>query len=318
MAGLLGRLTEHERVEALLSSYLDGRTSEAERALVEQHLKSCADCGRDLATLRTTVAAVREMPHIPAPRSFALPRSMAQQPRAVPRTYPLLRGATAIATLLFAVVLGVDLIAHGGRLPAAAPQMAAPAALPSTSIAMEGAATPAPASTPPRAAFVAPAPTGAAKQAAPTPAPPSAPQALSAAPALLTTPADAARAAQTTAPVEPPVEQPLPGVGLGGGGGVGGMGGGAQAPGGTVIPPAPAPATAAGEAATVHPTLTPAPAPTQIARALEPQPPSAPPRGAAYQVERPGITPLRVVEVAFAALAVVLGVAAWAARRRSR
>ena len=99
MARRLGRASEHERVEALLSTYLDGRTSKAERALVERHLKSCADCARNLATLSATVVAVEMMPHVRAPRSFALPRSMAKQPRSAPWLYPLLRTATAFASL---------------------------------------------------------------------------------------------------------------------------------------------------------------------------------------------------------------------------
>jgi len=311
MAGLWGQMSEHERVKGLLSPYLDGRVSKAERALVERHLTSCADCARDLATLRVTVAAVREMPRVRAPRSFALPRSTARQPRATPWAYPLLRGATAIATFLFAVVLGMDLFARSATLPTAAPQIAAPAALPPTLVAMQPAATIAPTSAPP-------VPTQQAETFAAT----SAPQALSAAPALATaTPSAAAKAAPpavATAPaaveaapqaaiVEPPAGQAIQDAGLGG------------AP-----PPAPSRA-AAGQVAltpaaqpTPIPALPGAPEPTQIARAPEPQPPAAPLREGAYPAQPPAVNPLRIAEGALAVLALALGVAAWIARRRSR
>ena len=319
MAGLWGQMSEHERVQELFSPYLDGRVSKAERALVERHLTSCADCARDLATLRMTVAAVREMPRVRAPRSFALPRSTARQPRAASWAFPLLRGATAVATFLFAVVLGVDLFARSATLPTAAPQMAAPAVLPPTLVAMQPAATIAPTS-------ALPVPTKQAEAFAAT----SAPQALSAAPVLATsTPAAAAKAAPpavATAPaaagaallptvVEPPTEQALRDSGLGGG---------SPPPPGA---PPPAPLRVATGQVTLTPTAQPAPMPTlapatheptQIARAPGPQPLAAPLRQGAYQVKPRTVNPLRVAEGALAVLALTLGVAAWIARRRSR
>ena len=316
MAGLWGQMSEHERVKGLLSPYLDRRVSKAERALVERHLTSCADCARDWVTLRVTVAAVRELPRVRAPRSFALPRSMARQPRATPWAYPLLRGATALATFLFAVVLGMDLFARNTMLPTAAPQMAAPAALPPTLVAMQPAATIAPTSAPP-------VPTQQAETFAAT----TAPQALSAAPALATaTPPAAAKAAPpavVTAPaaagaallptvVEPPTQQALQDAGLGGGG----------APPPAASPPAPMRGATLTLTPTVQPTSAPtlpaAPEPTQIARAPEPQPPAAPLREGAYQAQPPAVNPLRIAEGVLAVLALALGVAAWITRRRSR
>jgi anti-sigma factor RsiW len=312
------QMSEHERVKELLSPYLDGRVSKAERTLVERHLGSCADCARDLATLRVTITAVREMPRLRAPRSFALPRTMAKQPRAMSWTYPLLRAGTAIATLLFVVTVGMDLFARNTTLPTAAP-----AALPPTLIAMQPAATIAPTSAP---QIAAPAPTRQAETFAAT----SAPQALSAAPALVTaTPASVAKAAPpvvATAPaaaevaplstvVEPPTEQARQDAGLGGGG--------PPPPG--APPPAPLRA-ATGQVSltpTAQPTLMPTwapatPLPTQIARAPEPQPPAVSPRLGAYQARPPAVNPVRIAEGALAVLALALGVAAWIARRRTR
>jgi hypothetical protein len=340
MTGWLGRASEHERVEALLSAYLDGRTTQAERAFIEQHVQSCESCTRSLTTLRATVAAVRDMPHVRAPRSFALPRSMARQPRPIPWTYPLLRTATVIAILVFVITVGADLLTRSPALPAAVPQIAAPAALPPTSIAMESARALEPTSAPQRAALATPLPTFLASQAdssaatasaaipstvtaqqpvaPPAPAPQTQTLGLPAAPSL-STPLAASKAAPPAANTEitPPIEEPLTDAGLGGGG---------QAPGARGQPPAFQP----GEAATLEgPTPTApvsapaAPAPTQIARnvaplAPAPQPPTAGAREYTYSIQRPTTIRFRVAEGALAVLVITLGAAAWVARRRNR
>jgi len=332
MAGWSGPVSEHEHVKVLLSTYLDGRTSRAERAQVEHHLKSCADCARNLATLRATVVAVRDLPHVRAPRSFALPRSMAKQPRSTPWLYPLLRTATAIATFLFVVVVAGDLYTRFTLF-----STFAPAALPPTFIAMQAAATPAqesapqvalpptsqnlavqppPAPAPQAAAPLAPVTTASgARQAAATPMPATAAKALDlgAVPGTETPSAAAKAVPPDETPVEPPSEQPMGASGLGGG--AGGVG---QAPGIAAVAPTRAPAGQAGEAATPQPTTMPLAAPTEVARVLAPQPPTAPEQGGVYQTQRPAVNPLRIAEGVLAIAVVVLGMAAWNARRRNR
>ena len=334
MARWLGQGNEHERVEALLSTYLDGRTSRAEQALVERHLKSCADCTRNLATLRATVTAIQQLPNVRAPRSFALSRSMAKQPRSTPWLYPVLRTATAVATLLFVIAVAGDVYTRGTLFSTSARKFA-PAAVSSTSVAMQAAATPAQESAP----QVAPPPTSQALAVQPPPAP--APQAAApltsgttasgarqaaATPAPATTattldhaavpateaPSAAAKAVLPETPVEPPTGQPLGATGLGSGAGPG------QAPSATAVAP---PRTLEGktsETATPQPTSTPLAAPTEAARAPAPQPPAAPEAGGTYQIRRPAVSPLRIAEGALAIAAVVLGMAAWVARRREQ
>jgi len=337
MARWLSRPGEHDQVAALLSTYLDGRTSEAERALVERHLHSCADCKRDLATLRATITAVRALsvPPLRAPRSFALPRSMAKQARPFPWLVPTLRGATALVTLLFVIAVAGDALLRGPMFTASAP-MPVPA-----SIAREAAAT----SAPPAASKAAPL--------APQTAQPSFDQAASSAPTPV---AEAARTLATT-PVEPPVEQPLTGGGMGGGASqTPGLGGG-QPPSAAPLAPAlsaaplatnsvtpttmiakaagvaptatqpQASATPAASAAQVAPTAAPTAAPptptalrlpTSIARAAEPQPPVVAQQEAKPRIAPPIINSLRIVEVVLAALATMLGAATWIAHRRGR
>jgi hypothetical protein len=319
---LVGRLDEHKQVGALLSPYLDGRTSAAERALVERHVESCGDCARNLETLRATVMAVREMPRVPAPRSFALPRSMARPALAAGWPYPLLRAATGVAAFLFVLVLGMDFVAQRMVVPTAAPLAGSPAALAPTVVAMESAAqatAPAAPAAPQFAPPFTPTPSTLTRQDKSAPASTSAPSAFGAAPApAAATPAIAVKAAESATPVEPPVEQPLTDSGTGGGGADNGLGGGGQAPGPLPAAPLPPPQPG-GPAADVLPAPTlPAAAPTEVARAAAPQPPPAGPRGGAFQPQGPALDPLRIAEGGLAALAVALGVATWIARRRGR
>jgi hypothetical protein len=103
--------SEHKRVEEMLSPYLDGELSPKEQARVEKHLARCADCAQNLHTLRQTVALLGQLPPVAVPRSFAVrPVQVAQRPSffQTRRAYVYLRTATAVATILFAVVLAGD------------------------------------------------------------------------------------------------------------------------------------------------------------------------------------------------------------------
>jgi len=305
MGGVLGRAGEHERVEALLSTYLDGRASDAERVRVERHLAACADCTRNLATLRATVAAVREMPKVHAPRSFALPRSMAKPSQTAPWLYPLLRASTALAAFLFVLTVAGDLFLRSS-LTAPAP-MAVPAALAPTAVVMQSEAQSAP---------LAAAPTVAAepqKSAPPAaPAPQATPPKLElAAPGPVTPGIAAAAKAAPPTPVEPPVEQPLTGGGMGGG----------IAPGAAPVAPQPTSTTllrgsAPTPTATV-PVASPSPPATSIARVPAPQP-SADQRQDNIQTARTAVNPLRIAGDVLAALVLILGGATWIVRKRSR
>jgi len=123
--------SEHEWVEESLSAYLDGELSAGEKARVEKHLEECHACSEDLATLRQTVVLLKELPAVPAPRSFALrPAAIKPQARitAPPLGYGLLKGATALAALLLVLLIGGDLtLQFLGGFPLAARAPLAPA-----------------------------------------------------------------------------------------------------------------------------------------------------------------------------------------------
>ena len=272
--------TEHERVAALLSAYIDERVDTGERRLVEKHLQACAACRTDLATLRATVQAVQAMPAPRLPRSFTLPRSMARQPR--PNwTFPIFRTATVVAAALFVMVLAGDMAGLSRWMPAAAPvrefqtELTAPAAeaLPE----MPGVAST---------------------------------EAKSAAP-VETMPAGAIAAASV------PTESPL-GLGTGMGGGVGtelGVGGGDLSSGSPPPPEAATPSIAMWDASSPPPAPLPELAPSEPSPpALAAQPESLPAtRALAYAapVESRGwqapFAFLRAVEIGLAGLALLLG-----------
>lgn len=117
--------SEHQRVEEMLSAYLDGELSPKKQALVEKHLAQCADCTRNLRTLRQTVALLGQLPPVAVPRSFVIRPAPAARRASLfqtRRAYVYLRAATALATILFAVVLAGDAFLTG-LAPARAPEV---------------------------------------------------------------------------------------------------------------------------------------------------------------------------------------------------
>ena len=133
----------HEQVAGLLSAYIDGEVTADERAVIETHLATCADCQRDLTALRQTVALLSQLPSVAAPRPFTLrPGDVVQVERGsadrvawwqwVAKTPGVVAGLAAVMCVV--LVGGVLLVGRVG--PGAVLDMA-PAA---TSIAFEKAA----------------------------------------------------------------------------------------------------------------------------------------------------------------------------------
>lgn len=119
----------------LLSAYLDEEVTLAERQLIEAHLPSCADCQKELASLRFTVALMQSLPPRPIPRPFYVTEAMvAPTPAKAPQTagwWGWLRGLApfggALAALLVVVVVANTLMngvgmGGGAAMPSAASQ----------------------------------------------------------------------------------------------------------------------------------------------------------------------------------------------------
>ena len=53
-----------ERIEGLLTAYLDGDLSAGEKALVDEHVRICADCASLLSYMRATAESLSAFPEI--------------------------------------------------------------------------------------------------------------------------------------------------------------------------------------------------------------------------------------------------------------
>lgn len=115
---------EIEQARELLSPYLDGEVTEAERALVERTLAQSAEMQRELASLRQTVRLFNEMPRLSTPRPFTLSEAdvgfVGREPSFWQRLnlVPVLGGLAALVAL---VVCGAFILFRGVG-PATAPQ----------------------------------------------------------------------------------------------------------------------------------------------------------------------------------------------------
>jgi hypothetical protein len=121
----------HRRFRGQLSAYIDGALDPAAARRLEAHLEECARCRMELKQLRSTVAALRELPEAQVPRSFALSPERVAVPRPPMPVTPLAFGARVAAAgvaVALAAVLVVDLGDLGGdgaTEEVSAPQMMA-------------------------------------------------------------------------------------------------------------------------------------------------------------------------------------------------
>jgi len=125
------RKSKERRRDELLSAYLDGELNERGLRRLEARLADDPALRAELEALRQTVSLVRELPRVAAPRNLILTASMVEGRRgtqgsqtqaarsrsgqAPARAWaaPLLTAATAVASLLFAIVLTGDLLLGG-------------------------------------------------------------------------------------------------------------------------------------------------------------------------------------------------------------
>jgi anti-sigma factor RsiW len=107
----------HRRFRDQLSAYIDDALGPSAARRVEAHLGECEGCRTELEQLRSTVAALRELPEAEVPRSFALSPERAAARRPVAPATPLAFGAriaaAGVAAALAAVIV-VDLGDLGG------------------------------------------------------------------------------------------------------------------------------------------------------------------------------------------------------------
>ena len=83
-----------------LSAYLDGQLKPSEIARLETRLQTNPEFASVLKDLREARGILRQLPQRRAPRNFTLTPKMVGQKPPLPRTYPVFRFATVLATLL--------------------------------------------------------------------------------------------------------------------------------------------------------------------------------------------------------------------------
>ena len=120
-----GKHCAQDKMDERLSAYIDGALSPRERARLEKQLAEDPALRARLEALRRTVALVRELPPVPAPRNFLLSPGMVAQPARplspARRLAPALTFATAISGILCVVLLVANLTTAGLVEPMAAP-----------------------------------------------------------------------------------------------------------------------------------------------------------------------------------------------------
>ncbi|HLB49305.1 MAG TPA: hypothetical protein VJL59_20025 [Anaerolineales bacterium] len=138
--------SSQDRDTELLSAYLDNQLSAAERAKLERRLETDSELRAALDGLRYVKTSLASLPKVKPPRNFILtPQRVGQKGRTQSRVsslIPVLNWATAVAAVLFAVLIATDL--SGGRRltsaqPVAAPEVAVVQEAPSAAAEMDAA-----------------------------------------------------------------------------------------------------------------------------------------------------------------------------------
>lgn len=94
-----------------LSAYLDGQLKPSEKARLESRLQTDPELASILKELRQTRGLLRQLPQRRAPRNFTLTPKMVGQKPPLPRTYPVFRFATVLATLLLFFTFATNFLA---------------------------------------------------------------------------------------------------------------------------------------------------------------------------------------------------------------
>jgi hypothetical protein len=94
-----------------LSAYLDGQLKPSEVARLESRLQTDPQLASALKELRQARGILRQLPQRRAPRNFTLTPKMVGQKPPLPRTYPVFRFASVLATLLLFFTFATNFVA---------------------------------------------------------------------------------------------------------------------------------------------------------------------------------------------------------------
>lgn len=94
-----------------LSAYLDGQLKPSEMARLEARLQTEPELASVLNDLRQARGILRQLPQRRAPRNFTLTPKMVGHKPPMPRSYPIFRMATVLATLLLFFTFATNFMA---------------------------------------------------------------------------------------------------------------------------------------------------------------------------------------------------------------
>ncbi len=99
----------------LLSAYLDNELSDEERRTIEAHVRTCAECRRELAELQWTASLLAQLPEVREPRPFYVRRTDLEPARPRWQTWlatwrPLFRVASYAGTVVVLFLLLLDVL----------------------------------------------------------------------------------------------------------------------------------------------------------------------------------------------------------------
>ncbi len=98
-------LIRHRRAARLLSSYIDGQVTPARRRTVEEHLRVCDTCSRELDGLRRTASLMSGLSVLEPASSYALSSPPAKAPGGRPSLAHWAPGIAAAACAVFLAVV---------------------------------------------------------------------------------------------------------------------------------------------------------------------------------------------------------------------
>lgn len=109
------RKSDEEKRQEALSAYLDGALTPAEMQRFERLVAADEALRAELEEQRLIKASLSRLPRVRAPRNFTLDPALYGRPveSTADRLYPVMRVATAVVAILFALVLVIDLTPIG-------------------------------------------------------------------------------------------------------------------------------------------------------------------------------------------------------------
>jgi len=102
------RKSECQRVQGMLSPYIDGQLGPSDKEGMESHLEGCQACRRELKSLRATVNLLHRVTMVSPPRSFAIAKAAPKPLPAAVWSFGVLRVTTAVAALLLVFIFAGD------------------------------------------------------------------------------------------------------------------------------------------------------------------------------------------------------------------